>query len=513
MIKTVSSEKAYTVDKFKGLNRAGSRFNMDKVWVWDLLNGYIEKTADGRGKIRQRHGVTKFNTTVLHDSSTKIRYLFEAKWAGGTHTVARAYDGWYKYNTGTKAFDSLDTSRGVDTKASASMFMGYLVMTDGGVPRKCDSSFNVTNLSSDSNMPQDATACHAHQHRLWLNSSANPMEVYGSKVDDATSSAAFSTSSDSVTLDLSKVLPVGDEVIGFRTMADVLLVILCKKHIVIYNAPTTYSDISLVQIIRVGALTNYAVEQLGNDWVYPAKEGVNSLASSVTYQKLDIDDLSKNIAPLYRDYVSQTSDTTQINGVFYHKLNHYYLCFPIANAHQVLVYSLDFKNFVGRFQFNGFVPYSFLEASDGTLYIGADNGYVYKYDESVNTDDGNVVDFEWHLPYLGNDSPFMYKAPRELETFIETDKDVTVYFDWWFGVEDYGAGVNTHTISITGKSSLWREVLWRDGFWRAQGRSLYKTYDLIGRGKLIGVRVRHSTSGARITIPYLILKTILEGEK
>ena len=367
-------------------------YKRQSYWVWDLLNAYIKKTEDGKGTIQQRWGLSKLNSTVLNDSSTKIRFLFEARWDNGTKDIiARAYDGWYKYNSSTSAFDDLDTGRTTDAKGFACMFMNNLIMVDGGVPRKCDSSYTVSNLSSDSSMPQDATACWVHQHRLWLNSSSNPMKVYGSKVNDATSSTAWSTSSDSVTLDLSQVLPEGDEVIGFRTMGDVILVILCRKYIVIYNAPTTYDDISLVQVIKIGALSNYALAQLGNDWVFPSDSGVNSLTSSMTYQKLDIDDLTKFIAPLYRSFISSVSDKQVICGVYFHKLNHYYITLPAGSEFQTLVYSLDFKNFVGRFVFNGINPYSWVETEDGTLYIGGDTGYVYKYDENANDDDGNTI--------------------------------------------------------------------------------------------------------------------------
>ncbi len=506
--------KEYVIDKFKGINRLGNRFNMEPYWIWDLLNAYVKKTDDGKGKIQQRWGLAKLNSTILNDSSTKIRYLFEARWDNGTKDIiARAYDGWYRYNSGTGAFVALDTGRSTDARGFACMFQDNLIMVDGGVPRKSDSSYSVSDLSSDASMPQDSTACWVHQHRVWLNSSSNPMKVYGSKVDDATGANAWSTASDSVTLDLSQVLPEGDTILGFRTMGDVMLVILCINHIVIYNAPTTYTDISLVQIIKTGALSNYAIAQLGNDWVYPAASGINSLVSSIAYQKLDVDDLTKYIAPLYRNYLDSVSDHKDVCGIYFHRLNHYYITLPIGSESQTLVYGLDFKNFVGRFVFNGINPYSWLETESGALYVGGDNGYIYTYDDINNNDDGSTIEFQWHLPFLGIDTPNNYKAPREFEALIDTNYNVTLYLDYWFGLTEYGTGAISKTITISATASLWREATWRSSLWRAAGRELYKSYDLLERGKLMGMILRHNTLNARVSISYLIIKTILEGDK
>ena len=502
----------YLLNQFKGLNRLGDIYNMAPAWAWDLKNGYLKKTEDGRGSIQQRGGLTKYNTTTI-GATTKIRYQFEAKWNSGSRTnIIRAGTAWYKYNTGTSDYDSLDGSRGADAQGQAVMWENQLVMTDGGVPRKCSSAFSVSNLSTDAAMPTDATAVHVHKFRMWLNSAGSPMKVYGSKVSDATSATAWSASNDAVTLDLSHVLPVGDTVIGFDTAADTLLVIYCKNNVVIYNAPTTYTSIELVQKVPVSCLSRFGCVSIGNQICFPSLMGVKNLQSSTTTQRLDVDDLSKLINPYYRDLIANTSDKTSICGVFSNMHNHYYLTIHDSHETNTLVYSSDFGNYVGRYTFH-VNPYSWMEGFDGTLYIGGDNGFVYTYSDTVYTDDSVTIPFVWQTPYLGIDTPDRFKSPRELQALIKTNLAVSIFVDYWYPPGDKATASTTLTLTMTPATSQWGSAEWGVAPWGGQLTDIIKNYDLIGRGQLIGLKVYHNTNGANINIAYLFLKTILEGNK
>lgn len=511
----------YILDKFLGLNRLGEQYNMSPEWIWDLLNGYIENTSDGRGAIQQRNGITKYNTTILNDASTKIRFMKETNFAGTKTIIIRGYDGWYRYNAGS--FTGIDTSRTVDNKGFAVMWgdgaptVHYLIMVDGGTPRKATSSWTVSNISSDAAMPTDSTAVHVHQKRLWLNSASKPMKIYGSKVGDATGASAWSTSSDSIAIDLEQVLPEGDEVVGFGTIGELLLIVFLKKQIAIYNAPTTFSSISIVQIINIGCETQNGIYPIGGDLIYVSNSGLKSLISSQTTGHLNLKDISKNIDPLYREYFKNEIDPRSICGTYFNNLNHLY--FSIHNTSittQTLIYSSELGQIVGRWNFlknsNGeqLNPYSWLEARDGTLYIGMDNGFVYKYDKTTNTDDGINIPFSYIPPLLGAFSQTFYKAPREFEILVESDAVIAFNLDYWFGLGE--TSPNTEILNMNVSGSFWDDAAWDTSLWDVEGRELILNHNLIGRGRNIGLKIRNLSS-SRIRILYMILKTILEGYK
>jgi hypothetical protein len=485
---------------------------MDKEFLWDHRNGYIEVDKTNRGVLAQRDGISKYNSTVINDSSTKVRKLFEARFNGGTNAViARANDAWYRYSGSD--FTSLDGSRGTDNKGDAVMFSNTLVMVDGGVPRKSDSSWTVSDVSADANMPQDATAVWVHNHRLWMNSSTNKHMVYGSKVDAFTGATDWTGGTDAIQLDMTAVLPFGDEVLGFRTIGDLMLVIFCKKHIVIYDAPTTASDVTIKQVINVGAVNMTPMAQLAKDWVYPTRSGLKNLISSQAYEKFSPKDLTSLIEPLYREYMDDDSDVGALTGTYYNKLDVLFMTFhPTAGNADTLVYSPKHQNVVSRWQFHA-NPYSWLETADGELYIGMDDGFVYKYDKTTATDDGTKVSYAITPASLGVDSLNVYKSPRLLEMLIEADGDVTVSVDYWFGLNDSSAPTTTKSVSINVSESLWDEAVWDVAEWDGSNRELIRMFGLYGRGRNVNITIRHDTAGTRIKIPYAILKTILLGEK
>lgn len=503
----------YLLNEFKGMNRDGDKFNMPLGWIWDALNCHASITEDGQGAYQQRSGLTKLNSTVYNSATTKIRVLFQALWDDGTtNIIIRANTAWASYNSGTGAFDDFDAGRTADAKGQIAMFNNNIVYVDGGHPRKANSSLTDSDLSTDATLPDNATAIHVHRHRVWVNDPDN-MQILGSAVDDATSATAFSKAGDSILIDLSYVIPDGDDVLAFRTFADTLLVVFCKNHIVVYDAPEVEANIQLVGMIDVGALGPHAFAEIGNQLVYPARSGVKTFTSSQATQKLDVDDLSAEIAPLYRSYVKLANDELAVCGAFNHSLNHYYLTVNTSTTtSETLVYTLDTKSFSGRYNFHA-NPFSMHEANDGTFYIGMDDGHVYSLDSTATDDSGTTIDFLLEFPYLGVETPHRYKAPIAFDWMIESNATVTlnVTVDYTLGDDDDYSSTVQRVLTVD--ESLWDEAAWDVAKWDESGRKLDKSHDLIGRGRLVGLKIEHSTKGSIVKIIWMALRTILEGEE
>jgi hypothetical protein len=512
-IKTVSNKvpglQSTTFKNFRGMNRTSSRLNMSPEFAYDILNGYIKKDVKtGLGVIRQRSGVTKYNTVTF---TNDCKYVFEAKWdSGGKDVIIREGTRWAKFD-GVDTFANLDTGRTDGARGQAVMFGNELIMVDGGVPRKATAAYAVSDLSSDANMPQDATAVHVHQHKVWLNSAANPMKAYFCKSDSANGATSWTGTTDAGSLDFSRILPSGDTLIGFKTFSETFMVFIFKKHVVVYSCGTDPSAFAIQQIIPLNCISAHGIAQIGNDLAVPSLEGVNSFRSSLSSQDLDLDDLTKYIGPLYREILAELSDLSLVSAGFSHNLNHYYICVPSA-THQILVYSLDIQNFVGRW--TGYEAHSFCELEDGTMLAGGP-GYVYVMNDGTN-DDGQAISFKYSFPFLYFGDPNRNKAARQFEGIISHDSQQASFqfnFDYWYGTGGARTYTNTKSITLSSDAAYYRTALYRASYYRASGNTRFETSDIIGRGKQIAIDMYHSVSDSIVEIPYFTVRFFYENSK
>jgi len=506
-------EKIFT--NFRGLNRRSDRLNSSPEFLYDLLNGFVRKDARSQlGVIVQRDGITKLNSTALgagFGSTKSIRTIFEAKWnGGGTDVIIRAGTAWGKYD-GSAQFDTIDTGRADDAIGQCVMFQNELLMVDGGIPRKMTAAYAVSTLSADANMPQDADAVWVHRDKVWLNSAATPMKAYFSKTNNANGATAFTGTTDAGTIDLSTVIPVGDRIRGFRTYGGVdsgLIAIICDKFTVIYQAGANVYDFTFVQYFPTTCVSINACDYVGSELVYPSRGNLTSLSSSLANNELDVNTLTEFIEPLYRSLVSAVTTTQYISGAYDRVNNLYYINFPATNNHQMLVYSVDIKNVVGRWTFPVSI-FSMHARVNGDFLIGSNN-YVYKLNTGT-TDDGTAIEFKaaWPALYLGD--PSRYKKPVEFEALVQNTANLTLNLDYWYGLSLLATDKITKSISVTTTASLWDVALWDVSYWDVQGNAIVHTADLLGRGRMMFLEIRNNTSGAKIMILWFLIRFITEG--
>jgi hypothetical protein len=487
------------------MNRSGDRYNMSTDYAWDLFNCFSDVSSDGRGAIQQRDGIV----SIISGSALagKIRYVIEQAWASGiTEIICRAYDGWYRVSAG--AFTSLDVSRTVDARGQSTVYDNYFIMTDGGVPRKSDTAHTITDMCTDVNMPQTASACHTHDNRVWLNETGT-MEIRGSKVGNPYAADSY-TASGHIRINLQKVLPEWDEPIGFETVGDGLLAIYGSKYVTYYYAPEVTASLNLITFKRIDTMSAQAFTSFANDFAIGTKTGLNSLKSTNTFEKLKIDDLTSLNEPLWLDLVNDEVDVKDICMVLNTSKNQIYVTFHSLTDSTTLVYGVRDKNIIGRYQFNK-IPYSWFEKANGDLIFGASDGKIYKHSTLETNDDGETIDFQWILPHFGGKNPISFKAPREMQLLVHSNITANISVDYWSGLSSDVPQTKLFNIDIT--FSPWRSGLWRSGLWRSLGTQLKENPHFNGRGRFIGFTVRHDTLGARVRIPYLIVKYKLEGAK
>jgi len=548
---------------FRGLNRTSDRLNSPPDFIYDLLNGFIKKDVKSNlGVVTQRDGSAKFNSVQLdsdYGTTKKIRIMFEAKWDGGsTDVIIRAGTAWGKFD-GINTFDAIDTGRADDAQGQCIMFKNELIMADGGKLRKSTAAGAISDLSSDANLPDKSDCVWVHRDKVWTNDLDTPMLAVFCKTNSANGATSWTGATDAGTLDLSTVLPVGDRIRGYRTYGGSdsgMIAIICDKYTVIYAAGANVYTFTFVQYFPTTCLSINGLAYVGNDIVYPSRDSLTSLIASYTNNQLEVKPLSNYINNLWRDLIRQTSDTTQIAGVFHKKLNHYYITFPISNNYQTLVYSADIGNFVGRWVYP-YEIYSWCERIDGTILSGSD-GYAYTMNTG-NTDEGTTVSWKMAMPALYLGSAVNYKKPIEFEALVQGTTNLDMNIDYWYGIASLVSDKVTKVINIGATSSLWfgpdvtawdngttyyigdvvydsgisyvckvshsgyeppdtdywnvlvNAAFWDVAFWDMQGNTLAHTSDLLGRGKMMFLEFRNNTSGAQITLEWFRVGFSIEG--
>ena len=108
-----------------------------------------------------------------------------------------------------------------------------------------------------------------------------------------------------------------------------------------------------------------------------------------------------------------------------------------------------------------------------------------------------------------------YAVESDMDSMMNqiTDGTVDVTIDYWFPPEENDGDAVTITLSRTVGGSTWDTATWDEASWDEQEVNVEQTWDMVGRGKLIGMRIQNATDDVRIEISYIVLKSILEGIK
>lgn len=511
---------------FMGLNRRTDRLNTAPTYLYDHVNGYIKKDAtDNLSWVTQRTGSSPLNSIALTSAAggsanLGVKTIYEAKWNGGTNDIIiRASQSWWKYN-GVNAFTTIVTGRIDNVIGQACMYQNNLILTDGGIPQKCNSGYTVAAISADPAMPQDSTVCWVHGDKLWLNSASQPMKAYYSNTNDAfsynstTGIGAWSTINNSGLIDLSTVLPVGDTILAFRTLGGTtvnILAIICQKYTVLYLAGSDPTQFQVLRTIKSSCLSGNAIDYIGGDICYPSINQLTTVYSAYQQNDLETTSMTKHIEPYYRQLVSElitVGAQGNISGVFDKTLNHYYLTLPITGGYQTLVYSVDIGNVVGRWTYP-FNIYSWAVQGNGTMLAGSD-GYVYIINTGLN-DNGTAIQWSAQTPALYFGAPQRYKKPVEFEVLLQATNNLTLQLSYSYNLQAINPSLISTNISISGQNSFWDQALWDVSYWDNNGNTLFNTPSLQGRGRGMYINLNNNTINALISLPWFVIRYNLEG--
>lgn len=453
---------------FKGVNTEDSPIAQDPSFADIADNAVIDK----RGRIASRKGINVLTTTktVLgSDHLHRVHHFYDEddnevvfstgnnKIITGTTTLVDATpasytitaNDWKIVNFNNKAYFF---QRGYDP----------LVYDDTNGVR----AFGTVN----SNTTADTLKCNeavASFGRLWIaDSGSEAQTVYWSDLLDGVDFLGGSSGS----IDVSKAWPDGyDEIVGLAAHNN-LLVVFGGHSILIYENATSPALMRLADTVSgVGCVDRNTIQGIGTDVLFLSHAGLRSLGRTIQEKSLPLSDLSVNIKTELIDVIS--TETDPLSSIYSPENSFYLLCFPS----QAVVYCFDLK---GKLENNAYrvtrwtsVKHkSFARDTDGTLYIGSEDG-IGKYDGYQDNSSG--YRFRYFSPALTFGDPSRIKLLKKIRPTFVGLNDGTVFVKWaydfetafknyeinvgdqdpaYFGVSEYGIGKYTGGVLVTRQS-------------------------------------------------------------
>ena len=501
----------YSFDQHYGVYRLGDELSVPSKFFWALKNCYVSKS----NWIQQRNGYTKITSAAL-TGTPKLRVLYEVENDTGSRTIlTRGGTRWARLNGTT--WTDLDTGRANDAYGQVTQFGNNVYMADGGTLRASTMLWALSTVSG-TGCPTKISAVHTHNHRLVVNDDDNPLTFCLSRVDQPTN---FDTSTaDAIIINLANLISGGDKIIGFSTYLQDYLVIWMRRHIAIYNVPTTTASISVQQVMYdVGCISYDGVCQVGKDLWFPSDTGYKALSAVIgNTAVVDINDVTRNIGPYWRESLVNLSNVQDIHACYYQPLDHMYFNLPFSAGHEIWAVSKDLEAItegagnIGGGPWTGITSHSMCYTKGRALYIGGSDGHLYQMD-SGTSDNGSAVSFSAVKTGLYFENPKVYKSPREFESLMQATAALNATLTFSFETATTSSGQLSTPITINTATSEWDSALWDVSYWDQIGSLLYKSRNLRGRGKVMRLEVSHNTLDAQLRFRNMIIGLTLQGDK
>ena len=172
--------------------------------------------------------------------------------------------------------------------------------------------------------------------RLWAaDTTTNKTTVY---FTDLLNGAKWSGGS-SGSLNISGVLPKGQDIITGLGEMNGHLIIFCKNHIIIYTDGDNFASsisttsLTLVEVISgVGCIARDSIQNLGTDILFLSSTGLRSLGRTVQEKSQPLNDLSKNVRDTFMDIVNREANPHLIKSCYFPEEAVYIISLPEAKT-------------------------------------------------------------------------------------------------------------------------------------------------------------------------------------
>ena len=549
-------DKEIIIDDFKGISRNSNRSDMPPGYFWNLINGYVDvDIATGNTTVRKRGGTSLiFNDDSVVPDNVLLMGEWEGNYSDGAKKLIFVKDLTTWYQAASVGVESIKLASKYTPGGSSkendwciirpTATESLLVLCSGIKAKVVDSAqinstdtwtATIANLSLDAAQPETSTVCHIHQRRVWLNNTApaKKMIAYGSMLDDPRSSEGFSKNGESATLDVGKFINENDEIVGFRSLGN-LLIIFLHNYIAIYNAPVTWENIAIQKIIPIGAVSNKAITVFGNDIYFISSTGIKKLSLSDENQQVNFFDLTRNIQPIFNelitldDYPDASACFDPNTNLIYFSIVDSSLSAADLTGYEFMVYSPYLNNIVGfyRFQVDENYParvwHMYYHKSSKTMIFNSNKVYKH-FNDNERTEyltykdqiGASLEDYELkiELPSITGKTNYSMVSIKEVKTLIDSREDLTLI-----------SGIVLSSKYSNESSFTDLNFALEDDIVIEGGANLYSVFDVGNRGR--GCQINISNSGVTgtnvymdenynvwIAIESIYIKMSIEGKK
>lgn len=443
---------------FYGLNTQDSSVGLEDGFATVANNAVIDKY----GRIGSRKGWTIVNTAGAAIGANDVKAIHEHFGPTGTqYILVAASTKLYKLASGTLT----ELTYGGGGSAPTITDSNWEIVSLNGIayffqlghdPLYFDPATSTTvykrvteHGSYSATIPSANIAISAYG-RLWVaGTSTNKVTVSWS---DQLLGYVWGTGT-SGSLNLTTVFTNGmDEIVGIEAING-LLVIFCKKCIIIYeNAMTpSASTFILREVIKnVGCLARDSIQNTGNDILFLSATGVQSLSRlQQNDTALPLKDVSRNVRDDLLEYVTGTTDKNTIKSVYHPYEALYVLSFPASDTSYVFDTRAVLENGASRATTWALAPTAFCSTSDNTLLMGM-TSYVGLYTGS--TDNTASFRLQYFTNYKDLKLPTIIKILKRIGFTIKGPSGQAVVIKWGF---DYNVSYKSisKTLDATGSAA------------------------------------------------------------
>ena len=170
--------------------------------------------------------------------------------------------------------------------------------------------------------------------RLWAaDTTNNKTTVYFSNLLNG---AQWNTGS-AGTLNISGILPKGQDIITGLGEHNGRLIVFCKNHIIIFADADSFQasfDVNTLQLVEVisgmGCIARDSIQNTGDDIIFLSATGLRSLGRTVQEKSQPMNDLSKNVRDTFMDIVNRESNSSLIKSCYFPEAAFYLISLPEA---------------------------------------------------------------------------------------------------------------------------------------------------------------------------------------
>jgi len=403
---------------FYGLNTQDSSVTLNEGFALVTENCVI----DQYGRLGARKGYEYVTDKVTH-ADVELKGGFEFTDILGVSTLI----GW---NDTTFYTSSNDTLTAITDNSSNTINEGdWVGVTLNDECFFYDKNYSPMQYVSGTNELVDLTdAPHGNiaisaYGRVWVaNTTTDSLTLYWSDLLDGTN---FSTGS-AGSIDLAAILVNGgDEIVALGTQAG-RLIVFCKDNVVVFsdNDGDTILDpinMRLVEVISgVGCVARDSVQNVGNDVLFLAEDGLRSLGRLVQEKGQPLSDLSKNIRDELVREISLSPDRLKIKSVYSQREAFYLLLIPAFNE----IYCFDVREFLQ----NGAARATNWEEQHQTdmLMVGEELYFTHTHGFAKYTgylDDESSYDFKYYTNYLDFGDATQQKEVKRMAVTVISAKN------------------------------------------------------------------------------------------